>query len=453
MDFFKKKVLVLGLGKTGISVLRWLSKEKAHLAISDSKSEKALNRAFITEASALGAALETGGHRRETFEAVDLIVVSPGVPLDLEPLDAARRKGIPVMGELELASRLMDVPIVAVTGTNGKSTTTAFIGEILKRAEKSVFVGGNIGTPLIDYVTGDWNAQFAVIEVSSFQLDTLERFCPKVALLLNVSPDHLDRYADYEAYVQSKLKIFQNQGPGHFAVLNDGDERISKCKPAGGVSVLRYGLEKKENRDAYMNGEKMIAGLPGEKTAEFTIGNIKLPGIHNLENLMAGVLAGLSLKIRPEVIQETLIGFKGLAHRLEFVGSAKGVDFYNDSKATNVDAAKRSIESFDRPVILIAGGRHKGGDYLPLVKASVGKVRHAILMGESKPLLRSAFDGVIPFTLASTMEEAVSHAYAMARSEEVVLLASACSSFDMYSDYGERGDSFKKAVKRHINGS
>ena len=422
------------------------------VTVTESKGEVDLNRKYINEALALGVGLETGGHREETFLNSDMIIISPGVPLDIEPLKAAREMGVPVMGELELAARLIDTPFVAVTGTNGKSTTTAFIGAMIKGAGRRVFIGGNIGTPLMDYAAGDRGADYAVIEVSSFQLDTLERFRPTVSLLLNISPDHLDRYPSYEAYVQSKLRIFENQGPGQYAILNDDDEELARFEPGGGVTVLRYGMEKTSNRQAFVEGEKMVACLPGMRTRYFDLEKIRLVGSYNLENLMGGVLAGLALHMDPNIIQEAIDHFEGLPHRLELVRGIKGVDFYNDSKATNVDAASRSIRSFDRPVVLIAGGRHKGGDYSPLVKAAEGRVKRAMFMGESKGLLAKSFEGIIPFTLAENMADAVSQAFSSAKSNDVVLLAPACSSFDMFSDYAQRGMVFREAVERLDNG-
>ena len=291
-----------------------------------------------------------------------------------------------------------------------------------------------------------------MVEVSSFQLDTMEKFSPLISIVLNISPDHLDRYPDYEAYVKSKLKIFKNQGHGQYAILNDDSEELSAYTPPGGISVLRFGLKKKKNRQCFIDRERLIASMPGMAELVFDLGKFKLPGRHNLENLMSVVLAGLIIGLGADIIQETMECFQGLPHRLERVGSVRGVEFYNDSKATNVDAASRSITSFDRPVILIAGGRHKGGDYPPLVKAAAGRVRKAIFMGEAKSLLANSFEGIIPFTFAEDMKDAVTQAFSTARSNDVVLLAPACSSFDSFSDYAHRGRVFREAVKGISNG-
>jgi UDP-N-acetylmuramoylalanine--D-glutamate ligase len=447
MDFFKKRILVVGLGRSGLSAARWLIRKGADVTIGDIIPEKDLKEELYREAMKLGAKLETGGHRVETFLNQEMIIVSPGVPLDIAPLKAAEEKGIPIIGEMELAFRLFDTPVVAVTGTNGKSTAVSLLELMIRGSGARLFVGGNIGTPLMDYVMGDQPADYVLVEVSSFQLDTMEKFCPVVSVLLNITPDHLDRYSDYEAYVQSKLRIFQNQGAGHYAVLNDGDERLARFRPKGEVTVLRYGMEERGGRNAFMRGSRMITRLPGKKDYHFDIEGFHLPGRHNLENLMGAVLAGLALGLGPEVIRDSIRNFKGLPHRIELVGSIGGTFFYDDSKATNVDAAVRSVESFDRPLILIAGGRHKGGDYSPLVNAAKGKVKKAILIGEARYLIAGSFEGIIPFELADSMGEAVSKAYRSAEANDVVLLAPACSSFDMFSDYGHRGRIFREEVK------
>ena len=452
MDVRGKHILVVGLGKSGFSVLRWLAGQEARVTVSELKDESELEPRFLREAREIGAMLEAGGHKKETFLSADAIVVSPGVPRDMAPLAAAREKGIPVLGEMELACRLMDAPMVAVTGTNGKSTVTALLGAMLERAGLNVFVGGNIGTPLIEYAAAGKKADYAVVEVSSFQLDTMTTFHPTVAVLLNVSPDHLDRYAGYSAYVESKLRIFQNQGPGEWAVLNDDDPALRGFRPHKGVILLRYGSKKGKSRQAYLEEGKIKAFLPGEEMNELALEKWALPGQHNRENLMAAVLAGLALHIRPSVIQQAVDAFQGLPHRQEFAGRIRDVAFYDDSKATNVDAACRAVAGFDAPVILIAGGRDKGGDYSPLARTAVGKVRKAVLLGESRFLMAQAFKGIIPVCMAADMEDAVNQAFSSAGPGDAVLLAPACSSFDMFADYAHRGRVFKKAVERLRDG-
>jgi UDP-N-acetylmuramoylalanine--D-glutamate ligase len=452
MDFKNKHILVVGLGKSGLSVLRWLIQQGARATVSEIRADSELDPRFLHEARHLEVTLEAGGHRRETFLSADVIVVSPGVPQDMALLSAARKKGIPVLGEMELACRLIDTPMVAVTGTNGKSTVTALLGAILEGAGLKVFVGGNIGTPLIAYAAAGEKADYAVVEVSSFQLDTMNSFHPGVAVLLNVSPDHLDRYPSYRAYVDSKLRIFQNQQPGDWAVLNDEDAVLREFTPPTGVIPLRYGSGKKKSRQAYMEKGTIKASIPGEKVNAISLEKWSLPGQHNRENLMAAVLAGLALQISPCVIQEAADTFRGLSHRQEFAGRIGEIAFYDDSKATNVDAACRSVAAYDAPVVLIAGGRHKGGDYAPLVRAARNKVRKAVLIGESKLIMAQAFEGIIPYSVASDMEDAVNQAFFSAMVGDVVLLAPACSSFDMFTDYAHRGRVFKEAVERLRDG-
>lgn len=451
-ELYNKRVLIVGLGKSGLSAARWLAAQGALVTVSDRREAHTLEEALRQEALELGIQLETGTHREETFTASEMIVVSPGVPIDLMPLLAAKEMGIPVIGEMELAGRLIDTPIVAVTGTNGKSTTTALLSHVIKKAGRKVFMGGNIGTPLMDYANSDQKADYAVVEVSSFQLDTMETFCPMISLLLNISPDHLDRYSDYETYVHSKLGIFKNQGPAQYAIINDDDKVLSQYNPGGGVSVLRYGHEKGEGRQAFISGPTLKVCLTEGKEQPFHLDTFRLPGKHNQENLMAVVLACKVLGTRPQIIQEAIDDFKGLPDRLEHVKTVGEVDFYNDSKATNVDAAARSIASFDRPVVLIAGGRHKGADYSPLVKAAVGKVTKAVFLGEAKSLLAVAFKPLIPVSLAEDMRDAVSQSFLSSNPKDVVLLAPACSSFDMFSNFAHRGRVFREEVKRLHHG-
>lgn len=447
----RKKVLVVGLGRSGISTARYYSRRGVEVTIGDIKDEKDIEPELLREIRQMGVKLELGEHRVETFTSTDEIVVSPGVPLDLGPLKAAKERGIPVIGEMELASRSIDAPMIAVTGTNGKTTVVSLISRMLQDAGLKVFTGGNIGTPLIDYAAQGRGVDYVVVEVSSFQLDSMHSFSPYISILLNISPDHLDRYPDYEAYVRSKFRIFRKQRSGQYTILNDSDERISQTVPDGDVSVLRYGREKKEGRNAYISGAKLVVLISGEERHVFNTGNIRLRGIHNMENIMGAILAGMVIKITPETIQKSIENFEGLPHRMERVGDIGGVDFINDSKATNVDAAVRSVESLNRPVILIGGGRDKGGDYAPLVETSRGRVKKAIFLGEASELMADSFKGNIPFSMAGSMEDAVHQAFRSAVRGDVVLLAPACSSFDMFDDYTHRGMVFKEAVEKLRN--
>ena len=445
--FSDKKITVVGLGISGLWTARALAGKGLDIKVSDASPEAALDPDLCNEIRGLGIHLETGGHSTGAFCDADLIIISPGVPHDMALLRAAREKGVHVMGELELAGRMISTPIIAVTGTNGKTTVTSAMGRILKDAGLDVFVGGNIGTPLMAYAAGEKTADYAVVEVSSFQLDTIETFCPLVSIILNISPDHLDRYAGYEDYVQSKLRIFRNQGPGQHIILNDDDHRLAAIRPHAGPAVHRYGLEKKEDRHAYIENKEIQTLLKPSTRDRFQYTSYRLPGRHNLENLLAIVLGARILDVDPSVVQKGINTLKGLPHRMEYARELNGITFYNDSKATNVDAAVKAVASFDRPVILIAGGRHKGADYTALVKAARGNVKKAVFLGEAKDLLTAAFKGILPVAEATDMEAATAIAFDCAEKGDVVLLAPACSSFDMFSDYDHRGRVYQKAVK------
>ncbi len=448
-----KKVLVVGLGKSGVAAANWLARQGARVTVSDKLDGSAFDRQLLGELSRGGIELELGDHRLGSFVETDLVVVSPGVPLDIMPLVEASKRGVPVIGELELAWRYLRTPSIAVTGTNGKSTVVKLIGEMLSRGGRKVFVGGNIDFPLTDYIAGAQDADYVVLEISSFQLDTVETFSPLVALILNISPDHLDRYADYEAYVRSKERIFGNQGPEQILILNDDDPVLGTLEPKEGPRVYRYGMESKEGRQGFFKDGRIVVGIDGHGRLTFNLDRFALPGIHNHANVMAAILGALVIDTPPVAIQEGIDGFKGLPHRIELIDTIGGVAFYNDSKATNIDSAIKSITSFSRPVVLIAGGRHKGSDYLPLVNAATGRVKNAVFMGESSNLLANAFNGTIPWSEVRNMDDAVNRAYDRAQEGDVVLLAPACSSFDMFRNYQHRGMAFQEAVRRLRDGT
>ena len=448
----EKNVLVVGLGQSGLAAARWLVRQGSQVTVSEKRKKSDFNNDVVADLLRSGVKLEFSGHRIKTFLESDLIVVSPGVSLDIKPLAQARKQGVSIIGEIELASRYLKTPCIAVTGTNGKSTVVNLIGEMLRRGGKRVFIGGNIGRPLTYYVEGEQNADYVVLEISSFQLDTIQTFSPLMALILNVSPDHLDRYADYTSYARSKERIFANQGQGQTLILNDDDPWLREVQPKNGSTVYRYGLESKFERYVVLDNGNIVAKLPGEAAITFHLDRFTLPGSHNRANLMAAVLISLTLKMSPAAIQEVIDHFKGLLHRIERVGTVRGVDFYNDSKATNIDAAIKSIASFSKPVVLIAGGRDKGSDYHPLVEAASEKVKRAVFLGEASGLLSEAFDNKISWSMATSMIDAVSLAFNQAQKGDIVLLAPACASFDMFKDFNHRGEVFKDAVRRLKNG-
>jgi UDP-N-acetylmuramoylalanine--D-glutamate ligase len=450
LNISTSRFLVVGLGTSGYWAARWLAEEGASVTVSDIKETSQLDPDVLNELRGLGVTLETGGHHKETFLSADAIVLSPGAPLETPFIRAALQNKIPIMGEMELASQHVNAPMIAVTGTNGKTTVTTFLGQMLENAGYDVFVGGNIGTPLTAYLAQRKKADYLVMEISSFQLDTIQHFSPEISIILNISPDHLDRYADYQAYIRSKLKIFENQGNGQTIILNADDPVLANVAPPKETTLFRYGLKKREGISAFIENGEMISAVNGK--TRFNLKTFSLSGSHNLENLLAIVLAGCALDLAPASIQKTIDEFKGLPNRLEYTNRVNGIRFFNDSKATNVDAAIRAVESFDNPLILIAGGRHKGSNYQPLVQACRGNIKGAVFMGEAASLLAEAFKHEIPFSLADDMKDAVSKAYGLAQSGDIVLLAPACASFDMFRNYDHRGRVFKAAVEDLLNG-
>jgi len=447
-----KKILVVGLGVSGFWASRWLVEHGAMVTVTDSRPENELGRRYREELAGKGVKLEFGGHREETFLDAQMIIVSPGVPHTMPLLERARRKGIAVIGELELAGRIIQTPVIAVTGTNGKSSVTACLGALLERAGLPVYVGGNIGTPLMAYACGKMNAAYVVAEVSSFQMDTAETFSPYISIILNISPDHLDRYQGFEAYAEAKKKIFACQGPGQYLILNTEDEILAGVVPKTGVSVLRYGLRKRAGQASFVEEGNIVVQDRSGAMMKYPTGFFGMPGDHNILNLQAVILAGHILEIDAKTIQATLDSFQGLPHRLERVGEKDGIVFYNDSKATNVEAAVGAIQSLQCPIVLIAGGKHKGLRYERLAAISAGRVKEAVFIGEATEHLGRAFEGMVPYRTADSLEEAVRLAFSLANPGDAVLLSPACSSFDQFRDYKHRGDVFLKTVERLIHG-
>jgi UDP-N-acetylmuramoylalanine--D-glutamate ligase len=465
MVLAQKHILVVGLGMSGVAAARFLKNRGASVTITDMAKAETLS-SHLSLVRGMGIETELGRHRFETFENADLIVLSPGVPHTISPVTRAKEKGIPVIGEIELASWFIREPIVAITGTNGKTTTTVLLGEMLRKSGHKVFVGGNIGDPLIGYADKAEKAEIVVAEVSSFQLDTIDSFRPRVGVLLNIAEDHLDRYPDFSAYAESKSRIFENQQESDVAIFNGDDPLIrsiaenvkSRTMPfyyAPGVCPeTKYGgaigkdriVVNPPKRFAY--GQKNFRKTGSETGNFFTLdlSEINLPGRHNLENVTAACLAAFAVGATAEGVRAAVRNFKGLPHRLEYVASVDEVGYFDDSKATNVDSVVRALECFSRPVILIMGGRDKGGDY-GLLKDGIR--RHAkilIVMGEAKEAIRSALGSVARIKTAGSMEDAVSQCHQEAVPGDVVLLSPGCSSFDMYENYAQRGEFFRKAV-------
>jgi len=450
MDLFKKKVLVVGLGMTGISTARFLVNQGAFVTVTDMAKEDELvnSMAIIRE---LGINMELGGHRNTTFENADLIVLSPGVPHTIPQVHRAQSKGIKVLGEIELASKFIDEPVIAITGTNGKTTTTTLLGEMLKSSGFDVFVGGNIGSPLAGYVDRKKKAEIVVAEVSSFQLDTIESFKPKVSVLLNITKDHLDRYPDFNDYVKSKCRIFENQDSSDTAVLNGSDPLIRKCTKSISNRKLFFTSRKQNEEGATITGKNIELFFESRcKTKNpitIDLAGTSIKGNHDIENACAACLAALSVGGTPEGIQTAIDQFKGLPHRLEYVATINDVKYFNDSKATNVDAVIRALEYFSDNVILIMGGRNKKADFNSLRDTVRHITKMIIAIGEAKENIISSLNHVVPVNTATTMKDAVFTACEAAKPGDVVLLSPACSSFDMYDDYAHRGKVYCEAVK------
>jgi len=457
MGLGPNRVLVVGGGKTGLAVARFCASRNAEVTITDKRSD-----AEMTEAKAALADLkihwELGGHVEATFMNADLIVVSPGVP-SLPELTAARRKGAAITGEVELAFRFCEAPVLAVTGTNGKSTVTALAGALCERSGRPTFTGGNLGTPFISCVDGPAARRngLCVLELSSFQLETCESLHPHAAALLNLTPDHLDRYASMEAYGQAKLRIGRKMGPGDFLVVNHDDawfrQTVPRALPFATKLWFSSGPERPE-LNGFVDGEELVLRLPDAGASppseeRYPIGEMQLIGRHNLANALASLLLvrGPNL-VSYDAARAGLAAFRALPHRMELVGEKAGVRFYDDSKATNVDSVVAGIDGFPSPFWLIAGGRDKGGSYAPLVAAlQRGACRQVLLIGEAGPLIERALDGSgVTSRRLGSLEEAVREAARSASSGDAVVLSPACSSYDMFRNYEHRGQAFVAAV-------
>lgn len=442
MELKGKKVLVIGLARTGRECARFLAEQGASVTVSDLRPEVEL-KDEVNSLAGLPIRYFFGAEERRWLEGIDCVIPSPGVAAENPLLSEAAASGIPVLSEIELAYRFFRAPLVAVTGTNGKSTTTTLIGEMVKAGGQKVFVGGNLGTPFIGAVSGEWD--WGVLEISSFQLEWIERFRPRIAVLLNVTEDHLDRYTTFDDYRRAKERIFEAQSEGEFAVLNREDPRVWALKANVKSRVISFGFAE-VSEGAYATAN-MIVWRDGANEERFPLADVKIQGVHNVENMMAAVAAAKLAGIARQPIQQTLESFPGLEHRLEFVREKDGVSYYNDSKGTNVGAVVKSLAGFSAPVILIAGGVDKGGDYGPLEEGIKRKVRRLVLFGAAKNVIARALGPLTETVIVENLTAAVGDAAAAARAGDVVLLSPACSSFDQFRNYAERGRSFKNLVQ------
>jgi UDP-N-acetylmuramoylalanine--D-glutamate ligase len=458
MDLNHKNILIVGLGKSGIAAARFARKKGALVTVTDMAGEKELG-AHAAMARKLGVIMELGTHNVETFERADLIVLSPGVPHTILPVQRAMAKGVPILGEFELAARYIREPVIAVSGTNGKTTTTTLLGSMLENSGFKVFVGGNIGNPLIDYADKTETADMVVAEVSSFQLDTMDTFRPRVGVLLNITEDHLDRYPDFKSYARSKGRLFENQQHSDSAVLNGADpiiRSLTKNLHARKLFFCHQENSMVKDRAAALIRRGDDPSTPANITIRMKehqkislhLSGTHFPGRHNLENAAAASLAALAAGATPEGVQSALNDFKGLPHRIEYIATIDHVRFFNDSKATNVDAVIRALETFEEPIVLIMGGRNKGGDFHKLSEPIRRYIKKLILMGEAKHKIKSVLEDAYRERVqtASSMEAAVFSAYHAASPGDIVLLSPACSSFDMYSSYAERGEDFRRVI-------
>ena len=443
-DVERKRVVVVGGGRSGKAAAALLVSKGAHVVLSD--TAQSLDGA--EDLRALGVAIELGPHRADTFTGADLIVASPGVPLDQEALIAARRAGVPVIGEIELASRWLSGRVIAITGTKGKSTTTTLAARMLTEAGFDVTAGGNLGTALSAQVALSRPSSLHVVEVSSFQLEATETFRPWIAVLLNLADDHLDRHGSLEAYGRAKARVFANQTPADWAVVNADDPAALALARGARARRFDFGVSAAVQEGVSVAGGSIVRRTAVGATPLLPLTAVRLPGKHLLSDVLAAAAVGSVAGVPPAAMRRAVETFHGLEHALERVAEINGIRFVNDSKATNVVSARRAIESFDRGIVAIMGGRFKGGNLGELRDSVASRVDAIVAIGEATPLIHTALSDVVAIHDAASMPDAVRTAFGLARAGGVVLLAPACASFDMFHDYAERGRVFKDEVRR-----
>lgn len=445
MELKNKRVLVVGLGRSGAASALFLQEHGAKVTVSDSKSEAQL-QSDVPALLDRGVSIETGRHGERTFRDQDLIVVSPGVPSDQPQLQHARTLGIPVIGEVELAFRYLQGKVLAITGSNGKTTTTSLVGEILAKSGKKTLVGGNIGTPVISLAGKSSPDTMVVLEISSFQLETIEQFCPWIAAILNITPDHLDRHHTFQAYVDAKARIFENQKASDFAVLNADDPTCVGLKERIKSSLFWFSRKQAVEQGTYLKGEDIVFRQNGTDTVILNRHDIHLKGAHNLENVLAAACMSMLAGCSPDQVRRGVSEFRAVEHRLELVSTIHGVAFYNDSKATNVDATVKALESFPGNIHIILGGKDKGSDYTVLKPLLRERAKKVYLIGAAAEKITSQISGAAPLVHSGTLDRAVKQAFEAAQSGDIVLLAPACASFDQFENYEQRGRVFKELV-------
>ena len=438
-----EKVLVIGAARSGLAGAEFLAKQGNQVVLTDMKQA-----VQVDNLAELGVSFVWG--EQPDVEAIkpDYIVMSPGVPLTIPPVKYAKEHGIPVIGELELAYRNCKAPFAAITGTNGKTTTTTLIGELMKKTGRQVFVGGNIGVPIITYADKLQEEDIVVAEVSSFQLETVESFCPHLALMINLTPDHLDRHGDMAGYLAAKARIFENQKESDYLVLNYDDEALRELAPQSRGKVIFFSQKHKLEEGVYLDGSQVMLALNGESLFICNADEIAIKGKHNLENAMGAIVFAYLSGVRAEDIRDVLMTFQGVEHRLEPVRTLNEVLYINDSKGTNPDSTIKAIEAYDRPIVIILGGKNKGVPFTELAGLVKQRVKKAVLVGQAKEELAEALDaaGFNDYVRTESFEEAVTKAAELAEPGDIVLLSPACTSWDMFSSFEERGRLFKKLV-------
>ncbi len=450
MELKNKRVLVVGLGKSGVSAALFLRRQGARVTVSDARPSDALAKEIPALLDA-GVMVETGGHGVLTFRRQDLVVLSPGVPLNTPEVQQVQRFGVPIIGELELAAQALQGEVVAITGSNGKTTTTSLLGHIFEHAGRKTLVGGNIGVPVVDLVSGSTAETWNILEVSSFQLETIQTFKPHIALVLNITPDHLDRHGDFEHYAAAKARITENQTASDFLVLNAEDKptQMVAAKTAAQVFWFSNARRVKQGAFTHADGIYFLAAEGGSPEPIMPTDGIQLRGAHNVENVLAAVAAARLAGIDAVVIREAVGSFHAVDHRLQFVANVRGVDYFNDSKATNVDATAKALEAFPGNVRLILGGKDKGSDYTTLLPLLDSRAKAVYTIGAAAGLIEDQLaEGLsYPVTHAETLENAVALASREAQPGDTVLLAPACASFDQFTSYEHRGQVFAELVK------
>lgn len=439
-----KRVLAVGLARTGVATALFCAARRAHVTATDSRNESEIGEA-IAKLKAAGVALELGGHREKTFLEQDLIVPSPGVPADEVHLQAARAKGITIWSEVELAYRFIKGRLIGITGSNGKTTTTSLVEHILKTAGTQTILAGNIGTPLVGCVDAMKDDTWTVVELSSFQLELIETFRPNIGVFLNLTPDHLDRHHTFEGYGAAKARIFENQTDADAAILNADDAAATPYAPSL-PRVYWFSRNQRVGQGAYVRSEEIVFRQNGEEEILLKLEDIPLAGAHNTENVLAAAAAARLAGVSAAPIAEAVRSFAGVEHRLEFVAEISGVRYYNDSKATNVDATLKALEAFPGRILVILGGKDKGSDYTALQKPLRGKAILALLIGAAAEKIEKQIAGSVAIERAETLDRAVETASHAAQRGDVVLLAPACASFDQFQNYEHRGRVFKELV-------